>query len=161
VLDPRAQATLTALEEFFEAELDVNRELPSTRGPALGRYKGDRYYGGGAWYIATLAAAEFYFRLAQALNGGAQLPVTAENLRFRQRLGAPGPAADGAGLARLAVERGDRFMRTVRAFTPESGELSEQFDRTTGKQTSARHLSWSYAGFITAAASRTRACRAT
>ncbi|MBV8307976.1 MAG: hypothetical protein JO274_10895, partial [Gammaproteobacteria bacterium] len=56
---------------------------------------------------------------------------------------------------------GDAFMRTVRSFTPPGGELSEQFDRTTGVQTSARHLSWSYAAFITAAASRTRACHPT
>jgi glucoamylase len=161
VLDPRAQATLTALEEFFEAELAINADLPPTRGPALGRYKGDHYYGGGAWYIAMLGAAEFYFRLAQFLRSGAQLSVTADNLRFRQRLGVAQPAGDAAELARRALERGDRFMRTVRAFTPESGELSEQFDRTSGVQTSARHLSWSYAAFITAAASRSQACLAT
>ena len=49
-------------------------------------------------------------------------------------------------------------MRTVRTFTPTGGELSEQFDQTTGAQSSAKHLSWSYAAFITAAASRTQAC---
>ena len=48
----------------------------------------------------------------------------------------------------------------MRAFTPASGDLSEQFDRTTGAQTSAKHLAWSYAAFITAAASRTKAVRA-
>jgi glucoamylase len=52
-------------------------------------------------------------------------------------------------------------MRTVQAFTPGSGELSEQFDQTTGAQTSAKHLSWSYAAFITAAASRAEAIRPT
>jgi glucoamylase len=159
VLDPRVQATLTALEELFEAEFAINRERPPDRGPALGRYGGDRYYGGGAWYLATLAAAEFYFRLAQALRCGAQLPVTPENLRFRERLGATGPVAGGERLALLAIERGDSFFRTVRAFTPDSGELSEQFDRNTGAQTSAKHLSWSYAAFITAAAGRAAACR--
>jgi len=52
-------------------------------------------------------------------------------------------------------------MRTVRAFTPETGELSEQFDRSTGAQTSAKQLSWSYAAFITAAASRAEALHPT
>ena len=42
----------------------------------------------------------------------------------------------------------------MRAFTPESGDLSEQFDQTTGAQTSARHLAWSYAAFMTAIAAR-------
>ena len=156
VLDPRAQATLTALEELFEAEFDINRERPRERGAALGRYANDRYYGGGAWFLATLAAAEFYFRLAQALRGSAVMPVAAVNARFRQRLGTI-EAVRGEDWARLAVERGDAIMRTVQAFTPASGELSEQFDRSSGAQTSAKHLSWSYAAFITAAASRAAA----
>jgi len=51
-------------------------------------------------------------------------------------------------------------MRTVQAYTPASGDLSEQFDRATGAQISAKHLAWSYAAFITAAASRRRAVQA-
>jgi glucoamylase len=158
VLDPKAQATLTALEELFEAQYAINRERPPERGPAMGRYAQDRYYSGGAWYLATLAAAEFYFRLACALRSGAQMTCGAENARFRRRLGAAESTADGEELAALAVERGDAIMRTVRVFTPPGGELSEQFDHTTGAQSSAKHLSWSYAAFITAAASRTAAC---
>ena len=158
VLDPRAQATLTALEELFESHYAINRERPPEHGPALGRYAQDRYYSGGAWYLATLAAAEFYFRLASVLRGGARMIRVAENTRFRQRLGAAESTVDAEELAGLAVERGDAIMRTVRAFTPPGGELSEQFDQTTGAQTSAKHLSWSYAAFITAAASRTQAC---
>ena len=157
VLDPRAQATLTALEELFEAQYAINRERPAGRGPAIGRYADDHYYGGGAWYLATLAAAEFYFRLAHLLRSGASLVSVAANAKFRQRLGASGAARQGGDPARLAIERGDAIMRTVQAFTPESGDLSEQFDQTTGVQTSAKHLSWSYAALITAAASRTQA----
>jgi glucoamylase len=48
-------------------------------------------------------------------------------------------------------------MRCVQAYTPPGGELSEQFDQSSGAQTSARQLSWSYAAFVTAAASRRRA----
>jgi glucoamylase len=42
----------------------------------------------------------------------------------------------------------------VRAFTPENGDLSEQFDRITGRQTSAKNLAWSHAALITAVAAR-------
>jgi glucoamylase len=42
----------------------------------------------------------------------------------------------------------------VRAYTPADGELSEQFDRTTGEQTSAKQLAWSYAAFISTIAAR-------
>jgi glucoamylase len=152
---------LTALEELFESQFAINRERPPGRGPALGRYATDRYYGGGAWFLATLAAAEFYFSLARSLRTSAKMPVVPANAGFRQRLGAGQAAADGEELPRLAIERGDAIMRTVQAFTPASGELAEQFDRSTGAQTSAKHLSWSYAAFITAAASRAEAIRPT
>jgi glucoamylase len=125
----------------------------------MGRLANDAYYSGGAYFFATLAAAEFYFKLAKALRSGAAMVLTEENKRFRQRLGAPQGAARGHVLAAAAVQRGDAIMRTVQAFTPAGGELSEQFDRTTGAETSAKHLSWSYAAFITAAASRAQAYR--
>lgn len=160
VLDPKAQATLTALEELFEAEYAINRERPAGRGPAMGRYTNDSYYSGGAYFFATLAAAEFYFKLAAALLSGAEMAVTDENRHFRQRLGGAEGGAESQALAAAAIRRGDAIMQTVRAFTPAGGDLSEQFDRTTGAQTSAKHLAWSYAAFITAATSRARACRA-
>ncbi len=147
VLDPRAQATLAMLEDFFNAEYIINR---GRDGPAMGRYPGDAYYSGGAWYVSTLAAAEFYYRLAAALASGAELPETPENGGFRRVLGGTSAGA--------AFARGDAFMATVRAFTPPSGELSEQFDRTTGAQASAKRLTWSYAAFVTAASSRVKAC---
>jgi glucoamylase len=157
VLDPRIQATLCALEELFEVDYAINRDRSGERGPAMGRYAGDVYYSGGAYFFATLGAAEFYFRLAAALRSGAELAATQANQRFRRRLlGAAGGSPAGAAFA-----CGEAIMRTVRAFTPSDGALSEQFDRTTGAQTSAKHLTWSYAAFITAAASRAKALPAT
>ena len=153
VLDAKAQATLTALEDLFDAEYPVNRERPADQGPAIGRYAKDTYYGGNPWYLATLAAAEFYFKLAIALRSGAEMPVTSDNARFREHLGGESPA-------QAAFRRGNTFMRTVQAHTPPSGDLSEQFDRATGAQTSAKHLAWSYAAFITAHASRRQAAQA-
>ena len=73
VLDPKAQATLTALEDLFDAEYPINQERPADQGPAIGRYAKDAYYGGNPWYLATLAAAEFYFKLAIALRSGAPM----------------------------------------------------------------------------------------
>ena len=117
MLGERYRLTLTRLEGFFDAAYAINRGRPSSRAPALGRYQGDRYYSGGAYYFSTLGAAEFHYR-----NGD--------------------------------IEKGDAYLETVRAFTPESGDLSEQFDQNDGAQTSARHLAWSYAAFLTAVAAR-------
>ena len=124
VADPRIHATLDALDAIFEADYPINHARPVARGPALGRYRADRYYSGGAYYFSTLAAAELCFR-----------------------------AARGGGRDAL-LARGERYLETVRAFTPESGDMSEQFDQRTGEQTSARHLAWSYAAFISCAAAR-------
>jgi glucoamylase len=129
VHDPRVQQTQSVIEQSFAAELPINR-LRQNR-PALGRYKGDTYFGGGAWYPTTLAAAGLYYRLAA--SGGRE---RAEWLR-----------------------RGDGLMQTVRELTPRDGALSEQVDRSTGKQTSARHLTWSYAAFISAARARAQAIK--
>jgi glucoamylase len=118
-------ATLARLEALFGATYAINRDPTRGRGPAMGRYAGDVYYSGGAYYFSTLGAAEFCYR-----------------------------AAAGQEDAHDWIERGDAFLATVRAFTPPSGQLSEQFDQSSGTQTSAKHLAWSYAGFISCVAAR-------
>lgn len=119
VRDPRMHATLARLEALFDAEYAINKNRGAARGPAMGRYAGDVYYSGGAYYFSTLAAAEFCYRAA-----------------------ARSPAMKGL------MDRGDGFLETVRVYTPPSGELSEQFDQHTGVQRSAQQLAWSYAAFI-------------
>jgi glucoamylase len=133
VRDPHVLATLAKLDALFESEYPINRQRPPSRAPALGRYRGDVYYSGGAYYFSTLGAAELCFRAAGAA------------------------AADGEpARMRMLCERGDAYLETVRAFTPPSGDLSEQFDQRTGEQTSAKHLAWSYAALVTCVAARRR-----
>ena len=132
VLDPCAQATLAALDALFRDEFPLNHALPPHRAPAFGRSRADRYFGGGAWYVTTLAAAAFFYRLA----------------------------ARDPGHAAPWFRRGDAFMATVRALIPIDGSLSEQVDRATGKPVSARDLTWSHAAFISTARLRRTAQRA-
>jgi glucoamylase len=126
VHDPRQHATLSALESLFGADYPINRQLPPSRAPAMGRYRGDVYYSGGAYYFSSLGAAEFCYRAAAGQPAGQQ----------------------------TWLRRGDAFLETVRTYTPADGELSEQFDRQTGVQTSARQLAWSYAAFISCVRAR-------
>jgi glucoamylase len=125
VHDLRMQATLARLEALFDTLYPINHGRSAHTAPAMGRYAGDVYYSGGAYYFSTLGAAEFCFR-----------------------------AAAGDAAAETWRQRGDAFLATVRAFTPPNGEMSEQFDQRTGAQTSARHLAWSYASFISCVAAR-------
>jgi glucoamylase len=127
--DPRMQATLERLEELFGTAYPINQRRPKDRGPAMGRYQGDVYYSGGAYYFSTLGASEFCF-----LAAAAHAPGCEERIKW--------------------VERGDGYLATTRAYTPASGDLSEQFDQRTGEQTSAKHLAWSYAAFISCVTAR-------
>ncbi|AZG78870.1 hypothetical protein EHO51_18780 (plasmid) [Methylocystis rosea] len=168
VLDPKALATLARLEEFFEKKYPINQERASDCAPAMGRYAHDSYCSGGAYYFSTFGAAQFYFRFAEAIGRGAMIPVSAGNRTLlADMLGEPRAALAAASveppfrerLFKAFLARGDMFMAMVRAHTPASGELSEQFDQTTGAQTSAKNLAWSYAAFVAAFASRRAARR--
>jgi glucoamylase len=117
VRDIRVASTLEALEDVFAADYALNREAGA--GLALGRYRNDVYFSGGAYFFCTFGAAEFYYKRAVAI---------------------PEP-----GL----IEKGDAIFAMARKSIPASGEISEQFDQTTGAQTSAKSLTWSYASFLT------------
>jgi glucoamylase len=135
VRDPRMHATLERLEALFASAYPINHGRSPERGVAMGRYAGDVYFSGGAYYFSTLGAAEFCFRAAAgSQNASDEAPKD--------------PPKDMPENAQTWIGRGDAFLATVRTFTPASGELSEQFDQRTGAQTSARHLAWSYAAFI-------------
>jgi glucoamylase len=129
VRDPRMHATLDKLERLFDRLYPINQQRPRERAPAMGRYEGDVYHSGGAWYLATLGAGELCFLAAAG----------------------QAPGSDGR---RRWVAHGDGFLETIRAFTPASGDLSEQFDQRTGEPTSAKHLAWSYAAFISCVTAR-------
>lgn len=127
--DPRMQATLARLDALFDAAYPINHGRAPGRGTAMGRYAGDVYCSGGAYYFSTLGAAEFCFRAA--ISGG-----------------------KANGDARHWLARGDAYLATVRAYTPAGGELSEQFDQNSGAQTSAKQLAWSHAAFISCVSAR-------
>jgi len=129
VLDPRLQSTLARLEALFGRLYAINRGRGE--GPAMGRYEGDVYHSGGAYFFSTFAAAEFCFRAVAA----------------------------GAAAAPTWFARGDAYLATMRDYVPSDGALSEQFDQTSGAQTSAKHLTWSYAACISCIAARRVAAR--
>jgi glucoamylase len=128
ITDERALATMEALTQMFGAEYALNREAGRTF--AFGRYKGDIYISGGAWFLCSFGAAEFYYKLAAA-KGDVAL-----------------------------IERGDIILDMTRKYVTKHGDISEQFDQTSGLQTSARNLTWSHAAFITAWAARKAAIAA-
>ncbi|VTZ50850.1 Glucan 1,4-alpha-glucosidase [Methylocella tundrae] len=160
VLDSRVIATVMQLEDLFAGLYRINQPPIQNRAPAMGRYRGDAYYSGGAYYFSTLGAAEFYFRAAGAAADADILEWGRHGSDICRRLGIRHfDDAHHSTLVKALFRRGDMFMATVAAFTPSSGDLSEQFDQTTGAQTSAKSLAWSHAAFISAYATRGEALR--
>jgi glucoamylase len=98
--DPSLIATLDRLAALFRDSYAINREHGP--GPAMGRYAGDIYYSGGAYYFSTLGAAEFCYRAGDRARGDAFLETvrrfTPENglmsEQFDQTNGVPTSAKD-------------------------------------------------------------------
>jgi glucoamylase len=100
VCDSRLIATRDRLAALFRDSYAINREHGS--GPAMGRYAGDHYYSGGAYYFSSLGAAEFCYRAGERARGDAFLEIvrrfTPENglmsEQFDQATGAQTSARD-------------------------------------------------------------------
>lgn len=130
-------------------------------GPLIGRYPGDYYDGnhtgqqdpgasrGHPWVVCTANFAELYYRVASAVRAGTPIPDAADFLR-QARVG-PG---DGPEAAVAALHRaGDRMLQAI-VYHSDHLELSEQFDASTGYESSVRNLSWSYAAVLSALRAR-------
>ncbi len=122
-----ALRTLRGLIRDFSTLYEINRSDTGAQGVALGRYPEDRYdgngfTGGNPWFLSTLAAAEFYCDLGRAGAYSKEIAL------------------------RLALPQFDRVLFHLN----DQGDMSEQFQRVSGFQQGAVHLTWSYASFITA-----------
>jgi glucoamylase len=134
--DPSVILTAQRLTEVFSKLYAVNR-IPGAPGVAIGRYPEDVYsgtpaVGGNPWIIATAAVGEIYFRAATELRD--RDPVAAQ--RYRQL--------------------GEEFLRRIQYHASADGSMSEQWNRDTGLNSSARDLTWSYASFLTLMDARAR-----
>lgn len=122
------RATVAGLERIFAALYPINHGRSV---PAIGRWKGDTYFGGNPWFPITLGFAELHYRIA-AKTGEAS-----------------------------AFARADAWMRLIEQVAPDPGApLPEQFDRVTGAGVSCPALTWSAAAFLGAAAARDEAVQA-
>jgi glucoamylase len=98
--DPHLVATLNQLANLFRNSYAINGD--KTLGPAMGRYAGDRYYSGGAYYFSTLGAAEFCYRIGERDRGDAFLETVRRftpesglmSEQFDQTTGAPSSSRD-------------------------------------------------------------------
>jgi glucoamylase len=161
----RVLSTTHQLELLFRRLYPINQGTHT--GAAMGRYEGDRYYGGNPWFITTLAAAEFYARLAEkiAQDHDQKLILTQPTQKLFEAVLKvklkPGQNFLAAPLSRqrlrdALVEKSEAFFTIALNAIPPNAMVAEQFDMKTGTPLSGHDLSWSYAALITASLARDR-----
>jgi glucoamylase len=120
---------------------------------------------GNPWFLLTAAAAESLYRHAAFIKANSSsVGLTPELRRFAKivfgmnshRWGRGETLSDelGSKLAQAMIKTGDILAERLRLHASDSGQMDEQIDRYTGFNKSAKHLTWSYAAFITMAEAR-------
>jgi glucoamylase len=146
ISDNNLLATAAQIRDCWK-NAPINQD--TAHGPMIGRYSGDTYEGGNAWLLCTANFAEFYYRLALAINGGAQPNLGAS---FFAQVGVSSGTSP-LDVIRALVTAGDKMMQGV-LYHSDHLELSEQVRWDNGYEVSVRDLTWSYAAFLSAVRAR-------
>ncbi|HVJ64912.1 MAG TPA: glycoside hydrolase family 15 protein [Bdellovibrionota bacterium] len=168
VLDSRVQATVQRLEATFIRIYEINARVSDVKGAMIGRYPEDTYNGletgkrGNPWFLNTFYMAEFYYKLAAALDARGELRVDNTSRTFwklfvgNETLLTKERQPQWNELMLKLVKHGDAILAHARTYVGEAGNLAEQIHRDEGRQVGARDLSWSYSSFLRAATARER-----
>ncbi|RKP14521.1 Six-hairpin glycosidase-like protein [Piptocephalis cylindrospora] len=171
-------STLVALIIRFTPLYPINRvrEAPGAPGdalaPGIGRYPEDKYNGydskgqGNPWMLTTTAMAETLYRIRQAWQRAGRIPLTPATRRLLSYLSnqtdveivgmgewdeiQKGKDPRWEGYLNALKDLGDAFLRRVRYHSPKDLAQSEQWNRHTGFQQGAPHLTWSHVSFLSA-----------
>ncbi|KAH8081990.1 glucoamylase [Cristinia sonorae] len=157
----KALANLKVYVDSFRSIYGINNGIAPNAAVATGRYPEDVYFGGHPWYLSTFAVAEQLYDALIVWNKQGSLTVTSISLPFFQQFSsdiAPGTYAAGSSqfnsLTSAIRNFADGFIAVNAKYTPSNGALDEQYDRNTGKPTSAVDLTWSYASALTVFSAR-------
>ena len=142
--------TVNAYNGAFCAEypLNIDAQQAGVPGVLYGRYPGDTYDGGNPWILTTAALAQILYRVACACASG-DVPSAQALSVWSSALNMPALAnatADDAGP--LFASAGDAVLARIAYYVRKADigfRLDEQLEKHTGKPTSAKSLTWSYA----------------
>ncbi|KAF9811041.1 hypothetical protein IEO21_06707 [Rhodonia placenta] len=153
----KALSNLKVYVDSFRSIYAINDDISSDAAVATGRYPEDTYYNGNPWYLCTLAVAEQLYDALIVWDAQDYLEVTSTSLAFFQQFDSSVAAgtydsstSTYSTLTSAVKSFADGFTLIVANYTPSDGELSEQYSKSDGSQTSAVDLTWSYASALTA-----------
>ena len=116
----------------------------------IGRYPGDTYAGGNPWQLLTAVLAELFYRgAASLLESNVGLDLEARN-NWSDLLSIDRDSSVRE-IAMAASQAGDAVLfRLWGHVKNDGGRIDEQIGKTSGVQTSAKGLTWSYANILSA-----------
>lgn len=166
----RSLSTFYYMRNAFEGlyQINVAQRMRGKKGVFLGRYAQDIYDGnhfiyGNPWFIPTNALASAYYGIIGQLLQGKTINVTflvqqflsqvAPSLKFNSNDSINKNHKKFRDLINHLFEEADAILTFVKehCMTEMDGSrmhMSEQIDRASGEQISARDLSWSYASLL-------------
>ncbi|EED14995.1 glucan 1,4-alpha-glucosidase, putative [Talaromyces stipitatus ATCC 10500] len=154
---PRALANHKVYTDSFRSVYGLNSGIAEGVAVAVGRYPEDSYYNGNPWFLSNLAAAEQLYDAIYQWNKIGSITITSTSLAFFKDVyssAAVGTYASGSSAFTSIINAvktyADGYISVVQSHAMNNGSLSEQFDKNTGAELSARDLTWSYAALLTA-----------
>jgi glucoamylase len=149
-------STIKTFNDLFQGAYYINQidSRLGVPGVLYGRYEGDRYDGGGPWILNSAALAQLYYNAAiDVLTRLRNLPEDSAMNVWANLIGKRPSSIQEFANSLLSL--GDGVLLRIRYHVENSGfHLSEQLDRNSGFQLSAKDLTWSYAETLKAVKKR-------
>lgn len=150
-------ATHKVWVDSFRNLYEINNNATAPAPVMTGRYPEDTYYTGNPWFITTFAAAEVLYDAHAQFSQAGEITIDDISLPFWQDI-YPEAESDTVYDSKSGIDDllsamrdyADSFINVTRQYITPNGTLNEQINKTTGEQTSAIDLTWSFAAFITA-----------
>jgi len=158
----RALSSLKVIVERFRSLYAITRDYPTNMGNAIGLFYEDTSFDGGQpWFISTFACAELLYYALATWESLGSLNVTSTSLSFFQlfndtvQMGQYDHQSHEYRSLRSSVhEYADSFVELAAQYTPESGVLTDMYNKTDGSPVGAPGFSWGYASALRTFAAR-------
>ncbi len=159
ITDQKVAKTIQTLALTFCNEYSINQQdnKSGIPGVLIGRYPGDVYAGGNPWQLLTAVTAKAFYQGVSAMiqnngfNSSQDQNAWAELLNLNKNAGVK-------EIAQASLSAGDAVMERLFLHVKDrDGHIDEQISKSTGVQTSAKDLTWSYANILSALQERKKA----
>lgn len=148
--DSKVSMTIQSFAQAFCLEYSINQadNKAGLPGVLIGRYPGDSYAGGNPWQLLTAVLAELFYQGASQFQSPNHI-LTAEMRKEWGKLFKIPEDSSPKEFATASLKAGDAVMyRLFQHVKNDGGHIAEQIGKTSGTQTSAKDLTWSYANLL-------------